>query len=137
MAEAKGPLTDKEYLDALEKNRNLSRGGIDGLLRAHRLDAIVMPTGSPAWPTDLVNGDHFVCGSSTLSAVAGYPSITVPMGFAFGLPVGLTFAGTAWSEPTLLRLAYAYEQGTKHRRPPGFVKSLEVSRSARAGAVKR
>jgi amidase len=129
MAEAKGPLTEAEYVKALENNRKLSREGIDGVLATHRLDAIVMPTGSPAWPTDLVNGDHFVGGSSTAAAVAGYPNITVPMGFAFGLPVGLSFVGTAWSEGALLKLAYAYEQGTKHRRPPAFAPTVRLTTS--------
>lgn len=117
-AEAKGPLTDEAYKKALERNRKLSREGIDDTLKKHRLDAIVMPTGAPPWTTDLVNGDHFLGDSSTPTAVAGYPVITVPMGYVYGLPVGISFAGTAWSEGTLLRLAYAYEQGTKHRRPP-------------------
>lgn len=134
MAESKGPLADKEYLNALESNRKLSREGIDSVLKQHRLDAIVMPTGSPAWPTDLVNGDHFLGGSSTAAAVAGYPSITVPMGFAFGLPVGLSFVGTAWSEGTLLELAYAYEQGTKHRKPPTFQPSADLAISTAAAS---
>jgi amidase len=94
--------------------------GIDVVLRQHRLDAIVAPTGSPAWTTDLINGDHFTGASSTPAAVAGYPSITVPAGQAFGLPVGLSFIGAAWSEPKLIGLAYAYEQATHHRRPPTF-----------------
>jgi amidase len=119
-AEAKGPLTDEAYRKALERNRKLSREGIDGTLKNNRLDAIVMPTGGPPWTTDLVNGDHFLGDSSTPTAVAGYPVITVPMGYVYGLPVGISFAGTAWSEGTLLRLAYSYEQGTKHRRPPAL-----------------
>jgi len=119
-AEAKGPLTDEAYKKALERNRKLSREGIDDTLKKQRLDAIVMPTGGPPWTTDLVNGDHFLGDSSTPTAVAGYPVITVPMGYVYGLPVGISFAGTAWSEGTLLRLAYAYEQGTKHRRPPAM-----------------
>jgi amidase len=86
----------------------------------YRLDAIVAPTGSPAWLTDLVNGDHFLGASSTPAAVAGYPSITVPAGFAYGLPVGVSFIGRAWSEATLIKLAYAYEQATRLRRPPRF-----------------
>jgi amidase len=92
-----------------------------------RLDAIVMPTLNPAWTTDLVNGDHFLGGSSTPAAVAGYPSVTVPAGFAFGLPVGVSFVGRAWSEPTLLKLAYAYEQATKHRRPPTFAATVNTA----------
>ncbi len=120
-AEKKGPLTSAPYLTALAKCRALARTqGIDAVLRANRLDAIVAPTGSPAWTTDLVNGDHFTGASSTPAAVAGYPSITVPAGDAFGLPIGVSFIGTAWSEPRLIALAYAYEQATKHRRPPSF-----------------
>ncbi len=128
MAEKKGPLTDKAYLNALARNRRLSgRLGIDAVVVKHRLDAIVMPTVNPAWPTDLVNGDHFLGGSSTPAAVAGYPSITVPAGFAHGLPVGISFVGRAWSEPTLLKLAYAYEQATKHRRAPTFRPSADLT----------
>lgn len=115
---AKGALTDEAYTKALEKNRKLSRESIDGPLQKNRLDAIILPTGNPPWITDLINGDHFLGSSSTPPAVAGYPSITVPMGYDHGLPVGLSFVGTAWSEGTLLRLAYAYEQATKLRRPP-------------------
>jgi amidase len=120
-AQEKGPLTDQTYLDALAKNRRLSRTeGLDAILDEHKLDAIVAPTGGPAWATDCVVGDHFGGGSSTPSAVAGYPNITVPCGELFGLPVGISFMGRAWSEPVLLRLAYAYEQATKHRKPPTF-----------------
>ena len=121
-AEAKGPLSDRRYVDALNTARQLSRDeGIDRVMDAHSLDAIVAPTGGPAWVTDLVNGDHFGGGSSGFAAVAGYPNITVPAGYVFGLPVGLSFFGRAWSEPTLIRLAYAFEQATLHRRPPGFL----------------
>ena len=121
-AEAKGPLTDKAYVDALEKSRRLAREGIDSVLAQHKLDAIIAPTGSPPWLTDHMNGDAYLGASSSPAAVAGYPSITVPMGFAKGLPVGLSFVGTAWSEGKLLQLAYAYEQGTRHRRPPSLTR---------------
>ena len=93
-------------------------------MATNRLDALVAPTGGPAWTTDLVNGDHFTGASSTPAAVAGYPSITVPAGDAFGLPVGISFIGRAWSEERLIALAYAYEQATKHRRPPQFKPSV-------------
>jgi amidase len=107
------------YRAALATCRRLSRAeGIDAVMRQHRLDALVAPTGSPAWKTDLVNGDHFLGASSTPAAVAGYPSITVPAGFVEGLPVGISFIGRAWTEPRLIALAYAYEQATRHRRAP-------------------
>ena len=120
-AQKKGPLTSPAYRAARATCRSLAREqGIDLVLKTHRLDAIVAPTGSPAWTTDLVNGDHFTGASSTPAAVAGYPSIAVPAGQAFGLPVGISFIGTAWSEPKLIALAYAYEQATKHRRAPAL-----------------
>jgi amidase len=120
-SEKRGPLTSPAYRTALAECRALARAqGIDLVLQTNHLDALVAPTGSPAWTTDLVNGDHFTGASSTPAAVAGYPSITVPAGEAFGLPIGLSFIGTAWSEPRLISLAYAFEQLTKHRRPPAF-----------------
>jgi amidase len=129
-AEEKGPLTTPAYLEALEKNHRLSRTeGIDAVMDAHRLDALVAPTGGPAWTTDLVNGDHFSGGSSTAPAVAGYPNISVPAGEVYGLPVGISFFGRAWSEPTLLKLAFAFEQATRFRRAPRFLPTADLSRS--------
>jgi len=120
-AQAKGPLTDSAYRDALARCRRLARAeGIDAALRRHRLDALVAPSNGPAWLTDPVNGDHFVGGSSTPAAVAGYPAVTVPAGFVSGLPVGVTFFGAAWSEGTLLRCAHAFEQATRARRAPAL-----------------
>ena len=127
-AEAKGGLTDKAYTDALAKCREGARKkGIDATLGEHKLDAIIAPTGSPAWPTDWINGDHFTGGSSSPAAVAGYPAITVPAGFVDQLPVGITFMGTAWSEPVLIRLAYAYEQKSLNRKAPTFIPTLKCS----------
>jgi amidase len=120
-AQAKGPLTDPAYLSALAKDRALARArGIDAVMDRYSLDALIAPTGGPPWLTDHANGDYAENGSSTPAAVAGYPHITVPGGYAFGLPVGISFFGRAWSEPTLIKIAYAFEQATKHRRPPTF-----------------
>ena len=117
----KGPLTSKEYLDALAKNHRLTRtAGIDLVMNKFKLDALVAPTSGPAWLTDLINGDHSAGGSSSLAAVAGYPNINIPAGLIAGLPVGISFFGRAWTEPTLLKIAYAFEQLTKARQKPNF-----------------
>jgi amidase len=121
-AEGKGPLTEKAYLDALAKNHQLARTeGIDAVMDKNRLDALIAPTGGPAWLTDLPNGDHSAGGSSNAAAVAGYPNINVTAGFIYGLPVGISFFGRAWSEPTLIKLAYSFEQATKVRQAPRFL----------------
>jgi len=125
MAQKKGPLTAPAYRTALTTCRTRARAlGIDAVMTRLRLDAIVAPTGSPAWPTDLINGDHFLGASSTPAAVAGYPSITVPAGFVHGLPVGVSFIGRAWSEAKLIQYAFAYEQATRRRKPPQFLRSM-------------
>ena len=124
-AEAKGPLTEKEYVDAVAKNHQLARTeGIDALMDKNHLDAIVAPTGSPAWLTDLVNGDHVAGGSSNAAAVAGYPNINVTAGYLAGLPVGISFFGRAWSEPVLIKLAYSFELATKARQTPRFLPTI-------------
>ncbi len=121
-AEAKGPLTEQAYLDALAKNHQLARAeGIDAIMDKHHLDALVAPTGGPAWLTDLINGDHSAGGSSNAAAVAGYPNINVTAGSISGLPVGISFFGRAWSEPGLIKLAYSFEQATKARQVPRFL----------------
>jgi amidase len=130
-SEQKRPLTDAKYRAELAKNRRMSQTlGIGAVMRKFNLDALVAPTGSPAWLIDLVNGDGGPAnaeGPSTVAAVAGYPHITVPAGYFRGLPVGVSFFGRAWSEPTLIKIAYAYEQATKHRKPPSFAASADLS----------
>jgi len=124
-AQEKGPITEHAYVSALENlKRYAGKDGIDATLQKNKLDAILAPTGGPAWNTDWANGDHSTGGSSSPAACAGYPAITVPVGFVFGLPVGMTFMGSAWSEPTLIRLAFAYEQATRHRKMPEFKPKL-------------
>ena len=120
-ADKKGDLNSEEYIKALSTMTKATReDGIDKVMNTNKLDAIIAPTGSPAWKTDLLLGDHFVGGSSSLAAISGYPAITVPMGFIDNLPVGITFFGKAWNEPLLLEIAYSYEQGTKHRKAPKY-----------------
>ena len=126
-AEEKGPLSTKEYLDARDLNRRLSRTeGIDFVMDKFKLDALVAPTGGPAWLTDLINGDHSAGGSSSAAAVAGYPNINVTAGYLWGLPVGISFFGRAWSEPTLLKIAYGFEQLIKARQKPRFLPTIDV-----------
>jgi len=127
-SQQKGPMTEQEYLDALALNQRLSRAeGIDFVMDKFKLDALVAPTGGPAWITDLINGDHAPGGSSSAAAVAGYPNINVTAGNLWGLPVGISFFGRAWSEPTLLKIAYAFEQLTKARKQPRFLKAVEIA----------
>jgi amidase len=130
-AEKKGPLTSAKYTAELARNHQMARTlGIDAVMRKYKLDALVAPTGGPAWVIDLVNGDGGTANAtapSTITSVAGYPHITVPAGFFRGLPVGISFFGRAWSEPTLIKLAYAYEQATRNRRPPTFAPTADIS----------
>jgi amidase len=126
-SEQKGPLNTKEYLDALALNQKLSRAeGIDFIMDKFKLDALVAPTAGPAWLTDLINGDHAAGGSSSAAAVAGYPNINVTAGYLWGLPVGISFFGRAWSEPTLLKIAYSFEQLTKARQKPRFLPTIAI-----------
>lgn len=126
-AEEKGPLTSPEYLKALADGLRLSRDeGIDATMTKHKLDALICPTGTCAWPIDLVNGDGGYASASSLAAIAGYPHVTLPMGYVFGMPVGISFFGRAWSEAKLIKLAYAYEQKTKWRKAPKFLPTADV-----------
>ncbi|HKP64315.1 MAG TPA: amidase [Polyangiales bacterium] len=119
-AEATAGYDPHAYSQLREANRKAAADALDSLLTQHRLDALIAPTLSPAWKTDLVNGDHVLSSVSTLPAVAGYPHLTVPMGQVSGLPVGLSFIGPAWSDATLLALGYSFEQRTRMRRPPAL-----------------
>jgi amidase len=126
-AEKKGGLDSKEYLDALANNHKLSRAeGIDKALADNNLDALVAPTGQPAWLTDFIKGDASGGGFTSPAAVAGYPHITVPAGFVQGLPCGISFVGAAWSEARLIALAYAFEQASRHRKAPTFPKTVNA-----------
>jgi amidase len=121
-AQTKGSVESREFLDIIEKmNRLVREEGIDRVMAENKLDGFIAPTGSPAWKTDLINGDAYLVSSSSPAAISGYPNITVPMGFIEGLPVGISFFGRAWSEPLLIEMAYSYETGTKHRKAPGFI----------------
>jgi len=128
-AQQKGPLSEHEYKNALQTNHKLTRKeGIDAVLAKHHVDAIIGPTSGPSWTTDWVSGDHADSGCASPPAVAGYPHITVPAGFVFGLPIGISFFGAAWSEPKLLKFAYAFEQARRARRKPQFASTVDYFR---------
>jgi amidase len=130
-ANAKPALTDKAYREALASSKRLARkDGIDAVLAKFKLDAIVGPTSGPAWVTDLIAGDRTDSGCASPAAVAGYPHITVPAGSKFGLPFGISFFGGAWSEPKLLRIAYAFEQAHRARRKPEYLQTVNLYGSA-------
>ncbi len=125
LSHSKGDLTSEEYLKALEESKKYAgKEGIDAAMEKHKLDAIIAQTNGPGWTIDWINGDHFSGGSSSPAAISGYPNVTVPMGFVKGLPVGISFFGKAWSEPKLLKITYAFEQATKHRKAPGFMETI-------------
>ena len=125
-AQERGPLTDTRYVEAVTTGRAMARHAIDTVMNEHRLDALVAPTGGPAWTTDLVNGDRYSGGSSRPAAVSGYPNVSVPTGDVHGLPIGLSFFGRAWSESTLIRVAFAFEQMRQARRRPRFVPTIDA-----------
>ncbi|MFX1414764.1 MAG: amidase, partial [Promethearchaeota archaeon] len=127
MANEKESITSEEYKEAIQKCQRFAREeGIDAAINEYQLDAIVAPSGGPAWLIDYINGDHFTGGSSSLAAVAGYPNITVPAGFVFNLPIGISFFGGAFQEPKLLQIAYSFEQATKKRKAPKFIPAIEI-----------
>ena len=129
-AQEKPSLSDKKYRDALAKNHRFTRkDGIDVAMRKHKLDALVVPSGGPAWMIDLANGDasNWDMESTSPAAVAGYPHITVPAGFVFGLPVGISFFAKTWQEPALIKFAYAFEQATQFRRTPRLLPTANLS----------
>lgn len=129
IAQEKGSLREKKYREALAKNLQLTRkNGIDAVLKKYKLDAIIVPSGGPSWMIDLANGDatNWDMESTSPAAVAGYPHITVPAGYIFGLPVGISFFSTAWQEPTLIKLAYAFEQAAGVRKPPKFLPTADL-----------
>jgi amidase len=129
-AQEKKSLRDKKYRDALSKNLRLTRKeGIDATMRQHKLDALIVPSGGPSWLIDLVNGDsiNWDMESTSPAAVAGYPHITVPAGYIFGLPVGISFFALAWQEPTLIKFAYAFEQATQFRRQPRYLPTANLN----------
>jgi len=127
-AQAKGSLATQEYVDAVKELLKAGRAdGIDKTMDTNKLDALIAPTGGPAWVTDLINGDNGAGQTSSAAAIARYPSVSLPAGTVFGLPVGISFFGRAWSEPTLIKLAYGFEQVTKARRAPQFLPTADLS----------
>ncbi|WP_222618433.1 amidase [Nakamurella sp. PAMC28650] len=125
-SQARGPLTDPAYIKARNSARSIAQHSIDDTLAKYKLAAIIAPTNGPAWTTDLINGDHFLVGSSSPAAIAGYPSITVPAGYSFHLPVGMSFIGGKWDEPELISLSYAWEQATHVRQAPQFLPTVPM-----------
>lgn len=123
-SQARGPLTDPTYVKARSSARSIAQHSIDDTMAKYKLCAIIAPTNGPAWTTDLINGDHFSVGSSSPAAIAGYPSITVPAGYSFNLPVGMSFIGGKWDEPALIGLSYAWEQATHVRHAPKFLPTV-------------
>ena len=127
VADEKGSISSEEYKTALKKCHRLAREeGIDKVMKENHLDAIIAPSGGPAWYSDYINGDHSTGGSSSPAAVAGYPNITVPAGYVFGLPVGISFFSKRFQEPTLLKLAYSFEQASRVRQPPKFLTTIKL-----------